>query len=297
MPSLSKPRRLAAAAAVAAAAATAYSVLVEPRWLQRTWTRVGVADLHPGLRGFRIALLTDLHLGGGTTRGTVRRACRMAMAARPHLVALTGDLASEGARARRLGELTAELSALSAPCGVFAVPGNHDHRLGIDAWRRVVRSLDEVTDLTNRAVFVEVGEAMLCVAGVDDLDEGSPDLSAAIPAEARRDFTLLLAHNPDQAERARRSCDGIDLVVSGHTHGGQIRLPWLGALRNPAARDHLYDQGLLRRPWTQVYVSRGVGTVHVPMRFLCRPEVAILELVAGDPGAAPGEAQPPGLTG
>jgi uncharacterized protein len=272
---------LVAAAAAGAAAAAAYALLLEPRWLQRTWTRVEVADLHPSLRGMRIALLTDLHLGGGTTRGTVRRACRMAMEARPHLVALTGDLASEGALASRLRQLTRELASLSAPLGVFAVPGNHDHRLGIEFWRQVVRSLEGVTDLTNRAVFLEVGEASLCVAGVDDLDEGSPDLSAAIPAEARRDFTLLLAHNPDQAERARRSCDGIDLVVSGHTHGGQIRLPWLGAVRNPAARDHLYDQGLLRRPWTQVYVSRGVGTVHVPVRFLCRPEVAILELVAG----------------
>jgi predicted MPP superfamily phosphohydrolase len=70
----------------------------------------------------------------------------------------------------------------------------------------------------------------------------------------------------------------VDLIVSGHTHGGQVRLPLVGALRNPAERDDLYEEGLRRRPWTQVYVSRGVGTVHIPVRFLCRPEVAILEL-------------------
>jgi predicted MPP superfamily phosphohydrolase len=70
----------------------------------------------------------------------------------------------------------------------------------------------------------------------------------------------------------------VDLILSGHTHGGQVRLPWIGALLNPAVHDEIYEQGLRRRPWTQVYTSRGVGTVHLQVRFLCRPEVAVLEL-------------------
>lgn len=270
--------RLGIAALAGAAALGVYAAAVEPRWLQRTWTRVAVPGLHRDLRGFRIALLTDLHLGGGTTRGIVRRACRMVMEAQPDLIALTGDFASEGSGERRLRQLTEDLSGIAAPHGVFAVPGNHDHLLGIEDWRRALDSMEGVTDLTNSAVFVDIGAARLCVAGVDDLDQGEPDLSAAVPPGERRDFTLLLSHNPEQAERARRSCDDVDLVVSGHTHGGQIRLPWLGAVRNPVARGELYDHGLRRRPWTQVYVSRGVGTVHLPLRFMCRPEVAILEL-------------------
>jgi hypothetical protein len=169
------------------------------------------------------------------------------------------------------------MEGLDAPLGVYAVPGNHDYIVGIDTWHRQVREHPRIVDLTNAATVREVGGARLCVAGVDDYSMGVPRMDVLPPPE-ERDFTLLLAHDPDQAERARRVCDRVDLVVSGHTHGGQVRLPWKGAIRNPAERDDLYEEGLRRRPWTQVYTSRGVGTVHLPVRFLCRPEVAVLEL-------------------
>jgi predicted MPP superfamily phosphohydrolase len=190
-------------------------------------------------------------------------------------VALTGDFAADDAPGfqRVLGAL----ERLRAPFGVYAVPGNHDHTVGIDTWHAEVAAHPVVEDLTNRAVILEKEGARLCVAGVDDLNRGKPDLDV-LPPPGQRDFTLLLAHDPDQAERARRDYDRVDLIVSGHTHGGQVRLPWVGALLNPSRYDELYEEGLRRRPWTQVYTSRGVGTVHVPVRFLCRPEVAILTL-------------------
>jgi uncharacterized protein len=127
-------------------------------------------------------------------------------------------------------------------------------------------------------------DARLCVAGVDDLSHGAPHMDA-LPPRSRRDFTVLLAHHPDQAERARRSVDGVDLVLSGHTHGGQVRLPWIGALINSAAHPELYEAGVRRRPWTQVYTSSGIGTTHLPIRFLTPPEVVILTLTgAARPG-------------
>jgi predicted MPP superfamily phosphohydrolase len=262
-------------AAAAAGALGAYAFLVEPRWLQVTKTKIHARGLHPSLEGFRIALLTDMHAGAGTPLSVVRRACRMAMAERPDLVALTGDFAADDAPGFR--RVLGALECLRAPHGVYAVPGNHDHIVGIETWHRDVAEHPVVEDLTNRAVMHDVGGARLCVAGVDDFSMGSPDLGVLPPPE-ERDFTLLLAHDPDQAERARRGYDAVDLIVSGHTHGGQVRLPFVGALRNPAEREDLYDEGLRRRPWTQVYTSRGVGTVHIPVRFLCRPEVAVLEL-------------------
>ncbi|HEX8904334.1 MAG TPA: metallophosphoesterase, partial [Longimicrobiaceae bacterium] len=181
-------------------------------------------------------------------------------------------------------DVLSALECLNAPHGVYAVPGNHDHIVGIEKWHRDMADHPVVRDLTNRAVMREVGGARLCVAGVDDYSMGKPDLDVLPPPE-ERDFTLLLAHDPDQAERARRGYDAVDLIVSGHTHGGQVRLPFVGALKNPAVHEELYEEGLRRRPWTQVYTSRGVGTVHLPIRFLCRPEVAILALT--------GEARPP----
>ncbi|HEU0054399.1 MAG TPA: metallophosphoesterase, partial [Longimicrobium sp.] len=267
--------RAAAAALVGAGALGAYAFLVEPRWLQVTRTKIHRRGLHPALEGFRVALLTDLHAGAGTPMSVVRRACRAAVAARPDLVALTGDFAADDAPG--FGEVLDALGCLRAPYGVYAVPGNHDHIVGIDRWRRDVADQPAVVDLTNDARVLDIGGARLCVAGVDDYSLGDPSLEALPPPEAR-DFTLLLAHDPDQAERARRVCDAVDLIVSGHTHGGQVRLPFVGAVKNPAEREDLYEEGLRRRPWTQVYTSRGVGTVHVPARFLCRPEVALLEL-------------------
>jgi len=267
--------KLAIGAVAAAGALGAYAFLVEPRWLQVTRTRIHVRNLHPALEGFRIALLTDMHAGAGTPLSIIRRACRMAMHERPDVVALTGDFAADDAPGFRA--VLNALECLDAPFGVYAVPGNHDHVVGIDTWHADLAAHPVVRDLTNRAVVLDHGGARLCVAGVDDLSRGEPDLSV-LPPPQERDFTLLLAHDPDQAERARRGYDAVDLIVSGHTHGGQVRLPFVGALRNPSRHDELYEEGLRRRPWTQVYTSRGVGTVHIPVRFLCRPEVAVLTL-------------------
>jgi uncharacterized protein len=277
-PAMKTPRTLGGALAALSAtggALAAYAFLIEPHWLQVTRPAVHVRNLPTELEGLRIALLTDLHAGDGTPTSLIRRACRLAMAERPDIIAITGDLASDDAGGFR--EVLDALSCLRAPLGVYAVPGNHDHIVGIDTWHRQIAEHPIIEDLTNRAVTREVGGARLCIAGVDDLSRGRPHLGA-LPDPETRDFTLLLAHDPDQAERARRNYDRIDLVLSGHTHGGQVRLPWVGALRNPSDHEELYEHGLRRRPWTQVYVSRGVGTVHLTVRFLCRPEVAVIRI-------------------
>jgi uncharacterized protein len=272
-PSLTRP--LLAGTVASAAALGAYAFLIEPRWLELTRTDIHVRALPRELEGLRIALLTDLHAGQGTPTSLIRRACHMAIRERPDLIAVTGDLAADDAEG--FSEVLDALSCLRAPLGVFAVPGNHDHIVGIETWHRQVQAHPVIEDLTNRAVIRQMGDARLCIAGVDDLSKGHPRMDT-LPPPAERDTTVLLAHDPDQAERARRAYDQVDLVVSGHTHGGQVRLPWIGALINPAEREDLYENGLRRRPWTQVYTSRGVGTVHLAVRFLCRPEVALLTL-------------------
>jgi uncharacterized protein len=275
-------RGVALGAAAAAGGLAAWAALVEPLWLEVRRSRIHVRGLHPDLEGFRVALLSDLHAGEGTPLWLVRRACRLAMRERPHLVAVTGDLTSD--RWRSFRPVLRALRCLAAPYGVWAVPGNHDHVVGIARWRRELEAHPVVRPLVNEAHLLPAGRAALCVAGVDDLSQGTPRLEM-LPPPAKRDFTLLLAHDPDTAERARRTFDAVDLVVSGHTHGGQVRLPFMGPVLNPS-RGETYDQGLRRRPWTQVYVSRGVGTVHLPVRFLCRPEVAVLELT-GAPRPTP----------
>lgn len=283
----SRLARLALAAGGAIAAVGAYTVLIEPRWLKRTHTLLHFQMLPPALAGLRIALLSDMHAGRRTPARQFARMVRMTMDAQPHLIAVTGDLVTGGdtGSAAALPPVLDCLAELHAPYGVYVVPGNHDHRVGIDRWHAAVARHPVLTDLTNRARMIDVkldgdsGDvARLCIAGVDDLTEGEPELD--MPPPPQRDFTILLAHQPDQAERVRRIADHVDLVLSGHTHGGQIRLPGVGAIVNSAQRSDLYEAGVRRRPWTQVYTSRGIGTVHLPIRFMTRPEIAILELTA-----------------
>ncbi len=275
-----KPALLKSAVAGAGALA-AYAFLVEPRWLAVTRPRIHLRGLPPALEGLRIALLSDLHAGSGSAHPLLRRACRLAMAERPDLIALTGDLADDDAGG--FERILNALSELRAPLGVYAVPGNHDHVVGFEKWRRQLATHPVVEDLTNRSVVKTVGEVRLCIAGVDDFSNGRPSLGSLPPPE-ERDLTILLAHDPDQAERARRARDRVDLVLSGHTHGGQVRLPWIGAVFNPVWNEDLYEEGLRRRPWTQVYISRGIGTSQLSVRFLCRPEVAVLELTGAPRG-------------
>ena len=304
-------RHIGIAAAGAAAASAVYAFFIEPRWLQCTRTRMHFAHLPRPLDGIRIALLTDLHASRHTPQGLITRVVQLTMREQPDLIAITGDIAQTEQMLERTLD---ELAKLSAPLGVYIVPGNHDYSdVGIERWHDAVSRRRTLTDLTNSARFLNVpgrsfvtGSAVagsilsepgpsgspfdqgarLCIAGVDDLSEGRPRLDA-LHGSSPRDFTILLAHNPDQAERARRGIDRVDLTLSGHTHGGQVRLPGVGAIVNSADHDELYEAGVRRRPWTQVYTSRGIGTVHLPVRFLTRPEIAILTLSRAPRDPAP----------
>jgi uncharacterized protein len=279
-------KKLALATGGAAAAGLLYAHLVEPRLLQRTRPLLHFRGLPLPLEGLRIALITDIHASASLPRGLLARVVRRTMEEAPDLIAIAGDLAEDEASLERTLD---ELATLRAPLGVYVVPGNHDYRdVGIERWHDAVARRPSLADLTNQALTVRVSRgsapddvARLCIAGVDDLSHGRPRLDF-LPPLARRDFTILLAHHPDQAERARRAMDDVDLVVSGHTHAGQVRLPFFGAVVSSAEHPDLYEAGVRRRPWTQVYTSRGIGTTHLPVRFLAPPEIAILTLT-GEP--------------
>lgn len=262
------------AVAAVGAAVGIYAFGVERLWLQVTRPVIHVRGLPRQLEGLRIALLTDMHGGGANPLTLVRWAVRLAMREQPHLIALTGDFAADHVETFR--PVLQALCGLKAPLGVFAVPGNHDHTIGIARWHRDIAEHPTIQDLTNTAVVCTHRGVRICIAGVDDFYVGRPDLKLPDPGE--RDLTILLAHGPDQAERLRRTADAVDLVLSGHTHGGQVKVPGVGAPYNSAEHEELYLEGLRRRPWTQVYTSRGIGTVHLPFRFFSRPEVAVLRL-------------------
>jgi predicted MPP superfamily phosphohydrolase len=244
---------------------------------------VPVAALHPALHGFRIALISDLHVGPTVRERYVRRVVERSNALAPDLVALTGDIVD--GPVPRLARHVAPLAGLQPRGAAFLVLGNHDCYAGPRPWIAQFRALG-LHVLLNEHAVLERGGARLVVGGVVDpalqrFDPGAiprPDLAAA--PEAGRAFRLLLAHNPRLAPLGRDA--GFDLQLSGHTHAGQF-FPWTLAVRLVHA-PHVAGLSRLGPMW--VYVSPGTGTWGPPVRLGTRPELTLLRLVPeGKPGS------------
>jgi predicted MPP superfamily phosphohydrolase len=284
-------------------AAAAYSLGVEPAWIEVTHTEVFLPGLPLPFEGFRIAHLSDLHYGTYLPLSRLERVVELVNALGADLIALTGDYVSEPVtmtylrdRILRLpnpifrhspnaaavfGTCIPRLAQIEAPFGLLAVLGNHDHWVDAAVGREHLAAAG-IRSIDNRHVVLEQGDAALVVAGVDDLWEGVQDLEAAFKgappaAEAPR---LVLCHNPDYGVDPALDRHRVSLMLSGHTHGGQVTIPGLGAPVLPI--DHRqFARGLVRTPWGQVYVSRGVGQTMPPMRILTRPEIAVIQLRVG----------------
>lgn len=226
----------------------------------------------PGLDGLRIAFLTDLHVGSYLDEDGLLELCERVVALEPDLICLGGDLINS--RAEELQLLDAPMRALRAPLGVFAVPGNHDHRWSADMgeWQDFLEHRG-VQVIANRGVRVRRGGSSLWLCGVDDLTDGEPDVAAALRGRADGEPCVMLAHQPDHFVEAREH--GIDLVLSGHTHGGQVRLfGW-----TPVAHTrHGYVAGGFAAERGRLYVSRGIGATILPLRIGARPEIPVIRL-------------------
>lgn len=248
-----------------------YSTQVEPGWLQIEQVQVPIKGLKPALEGLKIVQMSDLHLHPYVTLDFVQEAVRLAQTLKPDVVALTGDYVLESEEA--IFELAPALAQLNPRYGIFATLGNHDHWTNATTVREgLVRAGIEV--LHNQALTFGAG---FTLAGVDDIWSGQPDLKTALSEVPLDSPTVLLAHEPDFADVSAR--DGrVALQLSGHTHGGQVRLPGVGALILP----HLgkkYDIGLHQVDQTWVYTSRGVGLIGPPIRLNCPPEITEITLV------------------
>jgi uncharacterized protein len=235
--------------------------------IELTEHRIGLGSLPEAFRGLRIVQLTDIHHGLYFPAAALSMAVDMANQLNPDIVTLTGDFVT---RSRNYIEPAAEiLSGLRAGDGVYAVLGNHDFRVGADQIASALgRAAIEV--LRNRHVTLRRRGQKLCVAGIDDFLYRA-DLPRAMRGISERTPTVLLSHNPDIIEDAARM--GIDLVLSGHTHGGQIRLPFIGCLYGRSDKDMRFKKGRDTLRGTQIYVSRGLGTVVLPVRYGCPPEI------------------------
>lgn len=238
-----------------------------------TETDIWLRRLPRAFDGLRIVHLTDIHHSIFTPLEDIQRAVHLVNLLRPDLIALTGDYVTLSPTyiwpmARVLGKLRARL-------GVFAVLGNHDFQVDAGEITRALRT-QHIRVLRNSHFALRGGIAHLWVVGVDDLWWGGDDLIAALRSVPGRDLKVLLCHNPLGVRQA--AAHGVDLVLSGHTHGGQVRLPVVGSVYGRTKLGERFVEGWNHLDGTQIYVSRGIGKVLLPVRLGCPPEIACLRL-------------------
>ena len=243
-----------------------YGYAFERHELGVTRASVPLHELPPALSGLRVGLITDVHRSGWVSHDDVARAVGALMAERPDLIVLGGDYVTWGNR-RYVWPSAEALAPLSAPHGVFGVLGNHDddHDMPAALGKQGIQMLkDARTRLTIRNETIDL-------VGIRFWTKRQADI-AALTRDAAL-MTVLLAHDPRRLTEA--AALSIPLVLSGHTHGGQVVLPVVGPI---GAEKFPVVAGIGRRARTTMFVSRGVGTIYVPVRINCPPEVAVLTL-------------------
>ncbi|HEV2704272.1 MAG TPA: metallophosphoesterase [Pyrinomonadaceae bacterium] len=249
----------------------ARAAFAEPYQLSVERTTVTLRRLPRELDGLRIVQLSDIHHSPFTGREQVERAVEVANSLEPDIIALTGDYVShEREYAAPCAEM---LGRLKARCGVYAVLGNHDNWVDAALITDLFRA-EGIRMLVNEGMRFEHKGASFWLAGVDDTMVGLEDLPLALAGSSADEMKLLLAHNPVILRRAARA--GVDLVLAGHTHGGQVT--WRSEASPSGRVRRRILRGLARHGETQIYVTRGLGTVVLPVRYGCLPEVSFLQL-------------------
>jgi uncharacterized protein len=263
-----------------AAALAADAVLIDPNFPEIVRTEIALDRWPSRLDGFTIALLSDFHFDDYFSVHPARAAMEMLNRFNPDLIALTGDFISvpwvgETDRLAHYAEPCADLlKSLHAPHGRWAVLGNHDVA---SAPQRITAALAHVgiPVLDNQAVAIEKDGARFWMVGVEDALEGNPSLESTLRGVPSGEATVLLAHEPDYADYAARYA--VDLQLSGHSHGGQVKPPFLPPLYLPALAKK-YVAGPYKIAGLTLYTTRGIGTVGIPVRFNCPPEITLLTL-------------------
>ena len=246
-------------------------------WIERRFVRirrmdVAIADLPPELEGYQIAQLCDLHVGSFDPKSRALEWVAISNALEPDLVAVTGDLVTSGRGFYR--DVAEALAALRAKDGVFVSMGNHDQSNNDELTRMVAEHGPTV--LRNSSQVIRRGSAALNVAGIDGRLATAPEVTATIQKCLPGAPVVLLTHYPSAFGAAVAA--GADLVLTGHTHGGQLAVPFFSQRLNLARFTGQRSRGLVHSGKTAMYVNAGLGTTGPPMRLAVPPEIALITL-------------------
>jgi predicted MPP superfamily phosphohydrolase len=248
------------------------SIFIEQYWLQTNYVPLSFNHLPDTFSGLSIIQFSDVHFGNFYSYKKFEQVVSRINELKPDLIFFTGDLydATQGHTSEACIPL---LSGLKARYGKWAVLGNHDYRSGSQNVVKLLKKSD-FTVLRNENQILKCDDQHIRIVGLDDVILGKPDLHKALAGVQDQEFTMLLVHEPDYADIAADY--PIDLQFSGHSHGGQIRLPFIGALK-PTKKGRKYIQGLykIKKSKLQLYTNRGIGMTFLPIRLFCRPEITV----------------------
>lgn len=256
------------------------AAVVEPNWLSFETLDVPIRGLHAALDGFRIALLSDMHWPRHISAEFCRRAVTIGNAFRPDLWAFAGDFCdAKGVVAdtplapgtRNVPNMSGLFEEMSATHGVVGVRGNHDHWIDGRAIAREVERCTPIRLIESKHLLLERGGGKLAIGGIGDLWTDTVDPLAAFDGVGEDVPRVMLSHNPDVAEEMKQHVR-VDLQLSGHTHGGEVRVPFGPAPAVPSRYGNKFRQGLVGGRKHRVYVTRGICRPR-GIRFWCRPEV------------------------
>ena len=281
-------RRLLQGGLLGAAGLALYSGEVARHWIEIRRIDIHLRSLPAAFDGLRIAQLSDIHMDEYTEPFFLRHAIAEVNRLQPDLILLTGDFVSSGPRWKKFAvgaawqcaNILRELACRQ----LYAILGNHDVLISARGVSRALTA-NGITMLTNANLPIERGGGRIWLAGLDDPVEGHPDPEKAIPPSIRNvanEPVVLMCHAPDYADYLLTQPAGqaVDLMVSGHTHGGQFCLPLVGPLVLPTLGEN-YVEGWFQLGTMQLYVNRGLGTVGLPFRLNCPPEITLITLRRG----------------
>ncbi len=277
---MTRRRRPVLVAAIVIFAIAAWGFWIEPRHLVVHEQAIRLPAWPAALEGLRVVAISDLHIGGPHMHlGRLAEIVARANELHPDVIALLGDYLADEVPTPDSDVMQSApvLAALHAPLGVFAVLGNHDWWYGANEARAVLTSAN-IRVLDEEAVRIERGGARMWLLGIPDLTTGRPRPARILDAADIPDGEVVVAltHDPSVFPHVPAR---IALTLAGHTHGGQVRLPWIGAPIVPSPYGQRYVRGLLAEADHQLFVTTGIGTSLIPVRFGVPPQIAVLTLV------------------
>lgn len=248
-----------------------YAYKIEPTMLQISEETITSSKIPKSFNNFKIIQFSDTHIGFHYTIEQLNKLVHKINDLEPNLILFTGDLVDKPQTFDQANELIRTLDSLQATHGKYWVYGNHDHG---GYGTEIIRDIMDQANfrlLKNTHAFIEKNKEHIVISGVDDIMLGKPDLTKTLKHVNADLFTILLAHEPDFATVAAQF--PVDVQLSGHSHGGQIRLPFIGHLYTPAyAKKYIHGRYLLNNK-LELYVNKGIGTTRLPLRFFCKPEI------------------------